>query len=283
MYSPFAPPPWFALIWYAMAMAAAVATATATAVVARRFRYGGMPRPAEWLALLIAAVMIVLAMPELDGLVNRAAVAFGLRDRLDDGLFGPLRWAWAGVGLAVVLAGLAPSLVPAGRRRLPAGVRTLALVVAAAAWFWGPSAVARMELPWLIHNPAPEDWSWGRPSFDLWLAIRKGIGRIPGDLLFGVPVVATVRRRLRTPRPGWRWTEWAGAGSMAWLGLSNGLIWLLFGLGAPRADRLVEPLTVAAVLLLSLPIAGRLDPAAGGSLPDPPPGRDGVPGAAPVG
>ncbi len=245
------PPAWVMLLLMACQLVGSLAFATAMAIVARRFRHGGMPRPAEWLALLVAAAMLGLALPNVDEAVNWSATEFGLHGSLREN-YGLFRWGWAGVATAVALVGLAALAV--GRRWLPTGVVTLGLAGVATTLLWGPIPVCWRELPWMIWGPALAAGEVPGAMFWFWLEVRKGIGRLPLGLLFGVPIVATVGDRLRSNRPAWRWTEWAGAASAGWLALIVVGFWLL---GLNWAERLAASLWLGTVTSVSYLIERR--------------------------
>ena len=261
MIYPFAPSSWLIALSISISLVVATAAATAAVVVARRFRYGGMPRPSEWIVLVIAAAMLSQALPSLFVLSLQTANALGMSEWPNDVRFGYFRWAWAGV--ALVLAGLAA--VFAGRWWMPDGVKTLLLVAAAAAWIWGPAIVCAQELPQLMSNLKPDRWRLDGWAFDLWLAAREWTGRLPFGLIFALPIVATAREWRRRPRPGRRWTEWVGLVSAGWLILIGVGLWLF---AATWIDRLVIPVWVAVVVLLGLSIV-RLTSRAGVSLAAP--------------
>lgn len=212
----FAPSPWMMAVLLAAGLVGALDCATAVAIVGRRFRYGGPPRPAEWVVLLIAARLIVERLPNLDGLVNSAAIALGL-DLRDPALFSQLRWAWAAAGLAVALLAAALALGP---RRRNAGFRTLGLTAAATAFFWGPAAVCKLEVPWLIWHRTLTPTTAISAGFTAWLETRQAIGGLPGQLLWLVAAAAVVRHHFRRvpPHPPYRWTERIGLASGVLLG-----------------------------------------------------------------
>ena len=247
----FVPPLWVVLLWGASALVASLAFATAMAIVARRFRYGGMPRPAEWLAILIAAAMLGLALPNVDEAVNWSrGLSSGFSGSLDRN-YSLFRWAWAGVATVVALVGLARARRGPTMARRP-GSRRSVLTGVATALLWGPIPVCSLELPWMIWGPALAAGEVPGAMFNFWLEVRKGIARLPLGLLFGVPIVATVRDRLRSDRPAWRWTEWVGAASAGWLALIVFGFWLL---ELNWAERLAASLWLAAVVSVSRLIA----------------------------
>ncbi len=86
--------------------------------VARRMRYGGLPRPAEWLAILIGLTLVVKRSPDVDEVVNQTWAILGF----DDGLvLDDCGWFWAGVALVVALGLLGATV--AGRNATPYGLR----------------------------------------------------------------------------------------------------------------------------------------------------------------
>ena len=191
--------------------------AVSLVVLARVAMYRRMPRPSEWLAILVTASMVA-ERPELnvDGLVNRLYAAFpGLNGSTFD--FGKCRWLIAGVELLVVLAGLlAIRLV---RRRFPTWSKILALTGLATLTISGPFAVFGLQGADLI---SPSE-GFG-PGFGP-ILLRKAYwlaAQVPLGLLFGIPAFQALAERIGGRR--WAWTEWGGAS----LSLAIGVILLVF-------------------------------------------------------
>lgn len=181
---------------------------TGFAIVARRSRYGGMPRPPEWLAILISLTLVIEVVPDVDQVVEATWRPLGLGDVS----FSRCRWLWAGVALAVSLVLLAAVVL--GRRTLPAGMRTLLLIVAATALLWGPLPVIAQELPglpfWYVEPPLPPaDYR----RFRAGLGLRAGISLIPTALLLTLPAVSTWLDYRRRGTRAWTWPE--GVGSLS--------------------------------------------------------------------
>jgi hypothetical protein len=189
-----------------------IAFSTAAAIVVRRFRYGGMPRPGECPALVLAASL-------LSGVVLRWAYEVAMpRGTLmgvgappaEPPTWRPDRWLW-GVSWSVAGLIILASLVTL-RRVLPPWAKTIAITALAGMLLCGPIHVyvkqCHGDFPRLLtpapHSPA-EIWSY-QIRYSLWL---DG-SRWPDLLLFGVPTVGALLNLRRKRRPRWTWTEWAG-------------------------------------------------------------------------
>jgi hypothetical protein len=167
----------------------------ALVILCRRARYGGPVRPAECLALGLASLGLVDAVPNLDEAVNAYYAAMGA-STLD---FGVARWllsAPAAVGVVLIVAGLVVL-----RRRAPEGLRVasaltvVGIVGGLFLWFWGPCEVARLQLPWLLVPSPPGDsslWGWRGPVV---LALRELVATSPMGLTWGLLFAVTVRAR----------------------------------------------------------------------------------------
>jgi hypothetical protein len=176
----------------------------------RHGRYGGSVRPAEWLALGLASVTLLSAVPNLDGSVNAYYAAVG-SSALD---FGVARWLLAAPAAAgVVLVVAAFFLIRRREReasRFASALTVVGIVGGLFLWFWGPCEVARLELPWLlVPSPAgnPQSWGWRGPVV---FALRELVANVLVGLSWGVPAAASARawwggRRGRAQ--GWVWTD----------------------------------------------------------------------------
>jgi hypothetical protein len=191
-----------------------IAFSTAAAILVRRFRYGGMPRPGEWPALVLAASL-------LSGAVLRWAYEVAMPRGTLMGVgappaeprpWRPDRWLW---GVSWSVAGLIVlALLVTLRRALPPWAKTIGITALAGMLLCGPIHVyfkqCHGDFPRLLtpapHSPA-EIWSY-QIRYSLWL---DG-SRWPELLLFGVPAVGALLDLRRKGRPRWTWTEWAGLG-----------------------------------------------------------------------
>jgi hypothetical protein len=183
----------------------------ALVVLGRRFRYGGPVRSSEWLALGLASLAVVNLVPDLDGAVNAYYAAAG-STALDFGVACWLLSAPATAGVVLVAAGL----VVARRRsregsRVAAALTVVGAVVGLTLWFWGPCAIARLQLPWLlVPSPTGDPTSWGF-SGTVVAALRAVVATAPAALAWGLLAAATVRGwradRSGGPSRAWVWTE----------------------------------------------------------------------------
>jgi hypothetical protein len=226
-------------------------------VIFRHARYGGWVRPAGWLALVIASLDLLNAVPNLDEAVNAYYAAVGSTE-LD---FGVARWlisAPAAAGAGVVAAGL----VFLRRRarfesRFTSVLTAVGILCGLFLWFWGPCEAARLQLPWLlIPSPAGNlsTWGWRAPVV---LALRDLVANAPIGLTCGLPAAATVRGwrddRRRGRARGWIWTEWAAIVDAVLVALATGA-WAAV-LGPPDLFQR-SPFWILSVGLLSWWISG---------------------------
>ncbi len=192
------------------------ALALSIVILGRLVRFRRIPRPAEWLAILVAGSMLA-GRPEwnVDGYVNWLYARFPTtRDSKID--FGGWRWVIAGGELAILLTGL--GALRLARRRLSAWSKSLALFGLSILAISGPLAVCGLQGADLL-TPS-EGFGPGVGPILLrkacWLAAQ-----IPVGLLFGIPAFETLAERIGGRR--WSWTDWAGAS----LSLTMGLISLI--------------------------------------------------------
>jgi hypothetical protein len=224
---------------------------TSLVILVRLMAYRRPARPAEWLAILVALLLVLRTVPDLDTVVNRA---FG-REWLSNSL-GTCRWIVGGIGLAAFLVGI--MVLVAMRRVMPHWARTLVLAALALVLLWGPLDVFSREAPWLLPS-----WTEGRPEWLFWASVegRRYAAMLPLGLLFGVPARAALARWERRGTRRWIWTEGLGLGTALllgslWLGSLYGLRseWPPDGLNAERA---VVPVWIVGVWWLSRAIVRR--------------------------
>jgi hypothetical protein len=200
------------LWWTARGPLLILALATALAILVRRARYGGMPRPTEWPALVMAADLAS------DAVLDRAYAALALVDPPRLPVWRPDRWPWAGAWSFAALAGLV--LLLRFERRLPSWARTLGLVVLAVMLLCGPVHVYFKQATGAPPQPVGSPATW---AFQLqWAAWGDG-GRWPNLLLFGLAIATSLRDWKRRGRRGRIWTEWASVG----MGLALVVCWWL--------------------------------------------------------
>jgi hypothetical protein len=251
-----------------------LALAASLVAFSRCVRFGRLPRPGEWIGLVVIVAMLAATTHAAlqheswrDPLINRRAIATAL------------------LGLAAA-AVLLIALSPWRDRRW---ARTILVASLAFVLLCGPLAVVRSKLAMLQGRIYPDSGSMiGLPAdasnsvIQPWMLAADGaigLGLVPEGLVYAVPAMAVVRsfvRRRSGPRP---WTEWAGVAIAAvllfcwiqdgiliagrvtawspwpelivraiWLGLVAGLGWHLTGRLAPVWQRWVvldHPKTVA--------------------------------------
>jgi hypothetical protein len=256
-YLPAPAPPGYFLVVGSRRLVPEIGLVFALVVLFRRGRYGVPVRPAEWLALGLAALCLVVEVPPLDAAVN-ACYAAARSTALD---FGVARWllaAPAAVGFVLVAAGLALL----GRRartgsRVASALTVAGIVSALFLWYWGPCEVARLQLPWLlVPSPSadPRTWGWRGPIV---FSLREVVANLPMGLTWGVPAAVSVRswwnNRRRGRTQAWVWTEPAAFASAA-------VAFVLYALFGPRwpGDFVPWVSMVLSVGLASWWIAGRL-------------------------
>ena len=255
-----APPPLLYLVLIGgLRLTVVAGSVLALVVLLRRGLYGGVSRPAEWLALALASLALLDVVPKLDDVVN-AYYAFVGSTALD---FGVARWLFsapAAAGIVVVAAGL----VPLRRRardgsRVASALLVVAILAGLSLWFWGPCEVARLELPYLV-VPSPQgglpSWDWRSPVV---LALRELVANGPVALTWGFLAAAAVRT-WRTERQGrsqgWAWTDQAAVADAIVAAL------LVFLMGAVQNPVYLLVWLVPWVIITGLAswwITGRLD------------------------
>lgn len=187
--------------------------ATACAILVRRFRYDSMPKPAEWLVILVAVLGLVRVPPDIDTLINQMHQV--TRAQPD---FSFWRWHFATFGGLVVAVG--GCLLVAARRELSAALSTLVAAGLLVVLFWSPLPVLAMQLPAVGPDLTPLGQSW---LFHFARAILQGIGRFPLAFVLAMPALATFFTWRKRAQRRWVWTEWIGAGTALFLGH----LWLL--------------------------------------------------------
>ena len=206
-------------------------------VLARRVRYGGFPRPAEWLAILVGLPMLYEVIQRA-GWVKRFARWYLVDFRSASGGaippllhepypntgigFGNVRyygyegfpvgftpgeevriWGW----FATILLLLIATALVVGWKRIPNWAKTGLLWLAALVWVAGVTYLLFAELGRASRVTA--EWS-DLPS-GIVVQIAFGLGRLPESLLYGLPIVAVLFGVRRGVYRSWVWTEWLGA------------------------------------------------------------------------
>jgi hypothetical protein len=227
-------------------------------VLFRHIQYGRPVRPAEWLALGLASLGLLDAIPNLDAAVNAYYVAVG-STALD---FGAARWlmsAPAAAGVVLIVAGL----IHLNRRthdasRCASALTVVGIVSAMFLWFWGPCEVVRLELPWLLipsPDANPSSWGWWFPAI---LALRELVANGLMGLTWGLPAAAAVRAwrddRRRGLARAWIWTELAAFVD----GIAVALLMLTLGSLLGPTDLVMRVPWIVGVGLVSWWITGRV-------------------------
>lgn len=228
-------PRWVAWLYVVREFAMKGALIVGLVVVARRARYGALPKPADWLALLVG-------LPVLHEIIGRLQwskrfarwylvdfrPSLGLNVYFDDRFDGrrseqgDIVWAGSpykgfpadftpgdehtlwGILAAVVLAAMLTTLVLAWRR-IPCAWKTILLTASAFAWIGG------IALPFMLATVRVVLASAERFNLhpDVVNHLAWSLVGLPTGILFGVPIVASYLA-LRGALKNWAWTSWAG-------------------------------------------------------------------------
>jgi hypothetical protein len=258
-------PGWIAWLFVLAEFAMRVGLTLTPVIVARRARYGGLPRPADWLSIVVGLQLLRDEM-QWSGWMRRLArwyladLGFSLGYAVPfrpgktfpgdgrlivgyDGFpadFTPGDEYHLGGWLGTVLLLIVSVTLGVGRKRLPGWAKTGLLSVAALTWLEGATYLFTPGL--MRFSEAAGDWV-GLPSSIL-VQVALGVATLPEGLLFGVPVVA-ILIELQTGGIGkWVWTEWIGA--------STGLLALLIGVMIYMYADLVGPMDTAATTRLAI-------------------------------
>ncbi len=206
-------------------------------VAARRARYGGAIRPAEFAALCVGASRLLLSFERLPalGLVVPAPGRPGYY-RVNIEAYR----AWNLIQLAI--AALAAWVVATRRRRLPAATVGASVLVV----WWGlsvPSQFFYQQGRNAILEAMPLPWTATR-ALDTLLTLPFGI-------VYLVPMAAAVLDFRRPFRPGRTWVEWAGLALAAasWLASEFRYLAMIY-LDLPRSRFFADTSLHAAALLV---------------------------------
>lgn len=154
-------------------------------IMARRLRYGGLPHPAEWLAILVALLWVPEGI-ERSGVTRNGYPHWGAAN--------------ARVGLALLILGMS-------WRRLPDWARTALLVATATL---GVELMLGSLLPMAKWRSFEAMALWLRPHvspFVVWTAVAWTLD----GLLLVIPFVLAEFAYRTGPRASWTWVAWAGA------------------------------------------------------------------------
>ncbi len=167
-------------------------------ILARRFRSGGIFRPAEWL-LIVAALRSVHRRLEAGGGMRWHLEWFG---EMDEGGWDRAWYAPGMIGFLVVVATLS-----ATRGKVPLRWRLPLLVCLPLSAFWGPARLfwSELEVFWGIAWP---EVAYGTPGRNVY----AGLMNSPEQVLVSLPLVASLGDLARRGRRAWTWGECAGLG-----------------------------------------------------------------------
>jgi hypothetical protein len=205
------------ILFRVVAVLVGMALAVSVVSLARVVIYQRMPRPSEWLSILVSSVLIAG-----HGFSIQDAFRVFLNDFpvIEDLPLSMIAREWLmGLVLTIpVVSGLL--LVRLTRRIFPYWLKTLLLIGCALIAALGPLSVIGIHGADLI-SPS-EGFGPGGGS----ILYRSALGLIaflPFGLLFSVPAVAALAERLR--RADWKWTEWAGSNASAMVIVSLTLLY----------------------------------------------------------
>jgi hypothetical protein len=256
--------------WTLERVALPAAVGVVLVVLARRAWFCGMPRAGEWLAIVVALLLLDAAVPgddhvggpvttrpmtyqEIDGVqVPTRKVRPAVLTAIDaERPLAPALLDTAELGAAVLLAGWI--MVGASRRNWPACALAALLGVLACVWLrWqvrlNPVEVVRFRYSWVKFRPLGPPAGWSVPAYEWYLEGRLALGRWAIGLFTAVPAMAACRDLLGSGRTGRRWTEWAGLILAAVMGAS----WTIDELALRPAPALVVRASVFAVWLAAV-------------------------------
>lgn len=218
-------------------------------VLGRQLLYGREVRPAEWLVVFAMSLTLCAIVPDIDNTLEAISRAVTGQGAVHFQL-------WRSFAALVSLNAALVLLIACTywRRVMPPVLKTLGLLVAVAAFWWGPIDMFERKLP--FPSASVTDW---QSAFlvELYLAIRSAWAALPTGLLFGIPVVAAIRSLVHRRRRH-IWTEWAAmatAGLLAALYLSVAVFSLFESTPAERtADILVAVLWLTVIATLGLAV-----------------------------
>jgi hypothetical protein len=271
-------PGWVAWLFVIGEAAMRVGLAFIPVILARRARYGGLPRPAEWLSILVALALLQEVIQRSGWIEALArwyivdlrsslgyAVSFPVHETVPggritvadgyDGLPAGFTagdayrlWGW----FATVLLLVVSAALGFGRKRMPGWAKTGLLSVAALTSLAAASYLLTPGLGRL--SQAASKWVGLPSSIIVQIAVR--VGTIPEGLLFGVPVVAIFIELRMGGKGKWVWTEWIGAAT-GLLALLTGVIIYGYADLVNRTDPLASTrLTVQILRLVVVGLSG---------------------------
>ena len=230
-------PGWVPWLFVIGEVAMKVGLALIPVILGRRARYGGLPRPADWLAILVG-LSLLHEIVRRYGCIKRFArwylvdfrswlgysISFPAHERLSGGrntTGDHLRSAYEGfpVGFtagdeyriwglftAVLFLSISTALV-FGWKRIPGWVKTGLLAAAALTL---PTSVSYLLTAGLVRAAQVISGRIALPA-TIAVQIARGVGTLPEGILFGVPTIATLRDIGRGGIGNWLWTARLGA------------------------------------------------------------------------
>jgi hypothetical protein len=271
-------PGWVACLFVIGEVAMKAGLALTPVIVARRVRYRGLPRPVDWLAILVGLALLHEVVRRLEWMKRFARwylvdfrsslgypVYFSPHERFPGrgAMVGDLiyygydgfpagftlgdeyrLWGWFAT---ILLVGISAAL-GFGWKRMPPWVKTGLLSVAAFTWLAG---VTYLLTPGLVRASEAISEQIRLPSA---IAVQAalGVASLPEGLLFGVPIVAVLLDLRRGAVRDWAWTGWVGAAT-ALLALPTGMVIYWYADLINRADPLATTrLTVRALWLVTV-------------------------------
>jgi hypothetical protein len=260
-------PRWLPYLWATRQLVAMACLALVPAIITRRAIFGGLVRPAEFLACagglpqLVFGIESLLMMSWLR--LRHGIVIFTIRDETPvsfgkEWRQGPY-WTWKhGLLIVAVLAAVAFLL---GRRRLPGWLLTVLLMLA---WAGFQATVAEQVISGIGYSIIAIH---GRPvDVVVNILIRHSSDVLLGFLFYAVPALVALYD-FRRSAPRWSWLEWTGLGLSATLLLVSEtaeairLHAIYRGGGYWLEEAMPRAVTMLVAIALGFFIARRLGPA----------------------
>jgi hypothetical protein len=282
-------PVWVTYLFVIAEVAMKCGLALAPVIVARRARYGGLPRPADWLSILVGTALLHEVIQRFEWMKRFAKwyvvdfrpslgfpASFLPQERLPgsvtavggstgsaydgfpaDFIPGDEYRLWGGFAM-VILLGVSIALAVRWKQ-MPGWAMTGLLSLAAFTWLAGVNYLLAFGAN-LVSQSVAEGITL-RP--DIVRQVALGVATLPEGLLFGVPVVAMLLEFRSGTTKNWSWTTWVG-GAIVLFALPSGVMiaWyvdLVTGAQPLAATRLtVQAVRLVAIGLSSWVIAWRV-------------------------
>jgi hypothetical protein len=230
-------PGWVACLFVIGEVGMKAGLAVTPVIMARRVRYGGLPRPADWLAILFGLALLHEVVRVFEWMKRFArwylvdfrsslgypvsfspheeflGRVFMVGDRIYSGYDGfPAGftpgdeyrlWGWFAT---VLVLGISTALGFCWKK-MPGWARTGLLSLAAFAWLAGVTYLLTASLVRASESISERI----RLPSSIVVQMALGVGALPEGLLFGVPILAVLLDLRRRAVRSWAWTEWVGA------------------------------------------------------------------------